>query len=253
MSNCNSLMNLAFESSSGRATPTRASAQAGYAMAALLVGLSVMAVMLSIALPAWSHMVRREREEELIFRGNQYARAIALYQRTRANAFPTSVDQLIEQRLLRKKYKDPLSPNKDGEFQLIFQSQLKTQGQQPGAASRGTAFGSSASGGASTVGTPISTFQSTSGPIVGVVSKNTGTSIKTYKGKQKYSEWQFTSMEMTNQAGGGGIGGGAGRGGRDGRGGIDGRGGPDGRSGSGSRSGLSGAGRGGGQLPPPPR
>ena len=198
-------------------------------MAALLVGISVMTLMLSIALPTWSHMVRREKEEELIFRGNQYARAIALYQRTRANAFPTSVDQLIEQRLLRKKYKDPLSPNENGEFQLIFQSQLQAAGARGTGASstRGTgAGGSTSTGGAAAVGTPLSTFQSSSGPIVGVVSKNTGTAIRTYKGKQKYSEWQFTSMEMSNQAGAGGVGGsgrGGGRGG-DGRG-ADGRGG----------------------------
>ena len=119
MSNCNSLINLGGGSSFRR--------QAGYAMAALLVGISVMTLMLSIALPTWSHMVRREKEEELIFRGNQYARAIALYQRTRANAFPTSVDQLIQQRLLRKKYKDPLSPNENGEFQLSSKASCKLQ------------------------------------------------------------------------------------------------------------------------------
>src|SRR5688572_23954213 len=52
----------------------------GYAMAALLVAMSVMAVLMSVAMPTWSHMIRREKEEELIFRGNQYARAIGQYQ-----------------------------------------------------------------------------------------------------------------------------------------------------------------------------
>ena len=50
-------------------------------MAALLVALAVMAVVLSVAMPTWSHMIRREKEEELIFRGTQYARAINQYQR----------------------------------------------------------------------------------------------------------------------------------------------------------------------------
>ena len=36
---------------------------------------SVMAVLLSAALPVWQTMVRRERETELIFRGEQYAHA----------------------------------------------------------------------------------------------------------------------------------------------------------------------------------
>ena len=54
---------------------------AGYAMVALLVGLSIMAVALSVALPAWRTMTQREKEAELVFRGEQYARAIALFQR----------------------------------------------------------------------------------------------------------------------------------------------------------------------------
>ena len=50
-------------------------------MAALLVALAVMSLMLSMALPVWHHAAQREREAELIFRGEQYARAIMLYQR----------------------------------------------------------------------------------------------------------------------------------------------------------------------------
>ena len=52
----------------------------GYAMAALLVGMSVMAVLMGALLPVWTHMATREKEEELIFRGRQYARAIGLYE-----------------------------------------------------------------------------------------------------------------------------------------------------------------------------
>ena len=63
----------------------------GYAMAGLLVGLSVMAVLMSAMLPVWSHMVQREKEEELIFRGNQYARAIGLFQRKFANTAPPTL------------------------------------------------------------------------------------------------------------------------------------------------------------------
>src|SRR5687768_13678032 len=48
--------------------------QRGYAMAALLVSMAVMAVMMSVALPAYRHLARREKEAELAFRGEQYAR-----------------------------------------------------------------------------------------------------------------------------------------------------------------------------------
>ncbi len=133
MSNYNSPMNLAAKASAGLVRRD-ARAEDGYAMAALLVGLAVMAVFLSVAMPTWSHMIRRDKEEELVFRGTQYARAINQYQRKFANASPATLDVLIEQHFLRKKFRDPLSPNKDGEFQMLY---LNTQG----AASRGRGIG----------------------------------------------------------------------------------------------------------------
>jgi type II secretory pathway pseudopilin PulG len=81
----------------------------GYAMAALLVAMAVMAIVLSTALPVYQTVVRREREAELVFRGEQYARAIALFQRKYANALPPDVDVLVKERFLRKKYKDPIT------------------------------------------------------------------------------------------------------------------------------------------------
>jgi type II secretory pathway pseudopilin PulG len=226
-------------------------------MAALLVAMAVMAVMLSAAMPVWSQMIRRDKEEELIFRGTQYARAINQYQRKFANASPASLDVLIEQRLLRKKFRDPLSPNKDGEFQLLYlqnqatpgaqgQSQGQGQPQGQGQSSRGRGAGTGAP-----VGGSIGPSMSGRGPIVGVASKNTGQSIRTYKGKDHYNEWQFIGMEISTQGGPGGLPGPPGgpqRGGRDGRGGRDsGFSGPDSRGsggfrGRGDQSGFGGRG-----------
>ena len=101
-------------------------------MAALLVAMSVMAIVLSAAMPVWSQMIRRDKEEELIFRGTQYARAINQYQRKFANASPASLDVLIEQRMLRKKFRDPLSPNKDGEFQMLYLQNQATRALRAG-------------------------------------------------------------------------------------------------------------------------
>ncbi len=224
-------------------------------MAALLVAMSVIAVLLSVALPTWSQMVRRDREEELIFRGEQYARAINQYQRKFANQSPSSLDVLIEQRMLRKKFKDPLSPNKDGEFQMLYMSSgTGPQGsgpgmgpQGPGQGTGGRNTGPQGPGGTGWPGKrrrPDRTWWHWTrwrhrpvdvrggGPIVGVTSKNTGQSIRLYKGKNRYNEWQFIGMEMSPRAGGpGGAGGGGGMppggrgpqpGGRGGRGGQDG-------------------------------
>src|SRR5918996_888346 len=95
---------------------SRCRSERGYAMAALLVALGVMSIALSMLLPAWTTLAKREREAELIFRGQQYARAVALYQRARG-AFPPSIDVLVTEKFLRKKYKDPMT--EDGEFQVI--------------------------------------------------------------------------------------------------------------------------------------
>jgi type II secretory pathway pseudopilin PulG len=59
----------------------RHASTSGYAMAALLVGLSVMSIMLGAAPPVWQTAIKCEREAELIFRGEQYAQAISLFQR----------------------------------------------------------------------------------------------------------------------------------------------------------------------------
>jgi type II secretory pathway pseudopilin PulG len=165
---------------------------AGYAMAALLVAMAVMAVLLTVAMPTWKQTVQREKEEELIFRGTQYARAIGAYQRKYANASPTSFDVLVEQHFLRKKYKDPVAVTQDGEFQPLYVG-------TPAAGSTGTLASPTPSGGG----------------IIGVVSKNTAASIATYNGGTHYNEWMFIALQQSTQAGTarqGGQGGQAGRG-----------------------------------------
>ena len=81
----------------------------GYVMVALLVALSVMSIMMSVALPAWNTRAKREKEAELIFRGLQYARAIGAYQRKYGNAYPANVDVLVTEKFLRKKFLDPIT------------------------------------------------------------------------------------------------------------------------------------------------
>ena len=73
-------------------------------MAALLIALSVMAVLMSAVMPTWKHAARREKEAELVFRGEQYARAIGLFQRRAGpGVLPPDIDSLVKQRFLRKK------------------------------------------------------------------------------------------------------------------------------------------------------
>ena len=216
----------------------------GFAMAALLVVLAIMSLMLSMALPVWHHAAQREREAELIFRGEQYARAIMLYQRRTPGAYPPDLETLIEGRFLRRIYSDPMTA--EGEFRLLLQSDL-AELSGPGAAG-GTDDAAEETGdepgrrrdGARTTGQGIMqgvrpfgdrderTPGGVDGNIVGVVSLSEETSIALYNGKSKYSEWVFVnegqSPEATAEPGPAGLpdafGGPAGRGQGGGMGGL---------------------------------
>ena len=185
----------------------------GYAMAALLIGLSLMSIMMSMALPVWSQAAKREREAELVFRGEQYARAIELYQRTFAGAFPSDFDTLVEQRFLRRLYKDPMT--EDGEFQPILQAQANEAEEAPATAERpGEAVGRGTSAGPGQGGSSLqgafgsinqdrNTQQAgaTAGGLVGVVSKSSDSSLMNYNGREKYNEWAFIYMPSAAQPG----------------------------------------------------
>ena len=206
----------------------------GYAMAALLVALAVMAVLMSVALPVWRHDAQREKEEELVFRGQQYIRAVRLFQ-ARNRTFPTSIDMLVQGRYLRKKFKDPIT---DDDFTPIPAAGAipgggTTPGGRAGAPTPGGRAGSPSGG----IGTPSTGTGSGSNPfsgssaiipggMLGVVSKSKDESIRLYQGRNHYNEWTF--IFAGNPGGGPGGPGGQGRPGGPGQ-----RGGPGGTPGPG--------------------
>jgi type II secretory pathway pseudopilin PulG len=172
----------------------------GYAMAVLLVGLSVMAVMLTMAMPVWSQFTKREREAELIWRGQQYARAIGLFQRKFANTFPPNVDILVEQRFLRKKYKDPVT---NDDFQLIAVAGGGPVGgiQPPGGGPQGAPPVRQPGG-------PPTGQLGASQPalgVQGVTSKSKDTSLRVYNGRTRYNEWLFVHLQTAQGIGPGGV------------------------------------------------
>lgn len=85
----------------------------GYALVALMIFVTVLLISLTEALPRVYQEGQRRREEEAIFRGEQYARAIYLFHRT-LGRYPASVKELLKTndvRYLREAYSDPLSPS----------------------------------------------------------------------------------------------------------------------------------------------
>lgn len=132
----NSLMDLAGQGDSAGSRPFRSRPldERGYVMAVLLIGMAITAVWMSALLPAWRQQVTRQREQDLIFRGEQYARAVALYAMRNQCALPTNVDDLVARKYLRKKWKDPIT---NDDFILVPGAQPGAGGAQPGAPGRG--------------------------------------------------------------------------------------------------------------------
>src|SRR2546425_4879219 len=91
---------------------------AGFSPAALFFSATAASTVAAAAVPAYQMQAKREREKELMFRGQEYTRAIQKYQR-KFGVYPSSLEQLVQTnglRFLRKAYKDPIT-GKD--FRLI--------------------------------------------------------------------------------------------------------------------------------------
>jgi type II secretory pathway pseudopilin PulG len=169
----------------------------GYAMAVLLVALSVMAVMLTVAMPTWKQMTRREKEAELVFRGEQYARAIGLFQRKYANTPPPDLDVLVRERFLRKKFKDPIT---NADFVPIPAGGQATPAGLPGAGPTG-APPTGRGGGPITAGPLAPGAVGGRGGIIGVTSASKDESIRIYNGATHYNEWRFVFVQTTTTPG----------------------------------------------------
>jgi hypothetical protein len=134
----------------------------GSALLFVMMAATVVLIGLTAVLPSIYQEGRREREEELIFRGTQYARAIAGFHQ-KFQRYPANIQELTKLtsgwRFLRKEFTDPMTPN--GKWRFIHVNgqgvllDSKTQGPpaggqgQPGAGQGAGGFGMS---GPSTMG-----------------------------------------------------------------------------------------------------
>jgi type II secretory pathway pseudopilin PulG len=184
----------------------------------LLFFLTLMIIAMAASVPYAKVAIKRDKEQELIHRGTQYARAIGRYYK-RFGRYPASIEQLENtnnMRFLRKRYKDPMTGKDDWTLIHFGEAQVRTSGLNgPGtsnptgvgtpAASLSTASGTGPSlstgqtdtsnpvGTAGTRDTPggLSGKRFGGGPIVGVASSKEEESIKELNGKDHYNDWQF--------------------------------------------------------------
>lgn len=146
--------------------------QRGFTYLVLLFMVAIMGAVLASTAMVWHTLAQRDKEQELLYAGHAFRRAIGLYyERTpgAAKQYPKKLDDLLEDkrqtslaRYLRKIYIDPLTAS-------------KKWGLVPGPG----------------------------GTIMGVYSRSQATPIKTanfekadkdFEGKSSYQDWQFTYM-----------------------------------------------------------
>lgn len=177
--------------------------QGGYALLVIMLMATLLLISLSAALPNIYVAGQREREEELIFRGNEYARAIGLFRR-QFGRFPTSVEELIEtngMRFLRRAYVDPMSPK--GRWRFIHAGangallDSRTQPRLPGGAGlQGMKPGEKPEEKKQDVPAQFDEPVEMRGAfIVGVASSSRRESIRIWNRRTRYDEWEFLGIE----------------------------------------------------------
>ena len=89
---------------------------AGFTYLTILFVVAFMGLGLAIAGQVWHTVVKREREAQLLYAGNQYRRAIERYYLSGLNQYPRTLEDLLKdprkpgtERYLRKLYPDPLA------------------------------------------------------------------------------------------------------------------------------------------------
>jgi hypothetical protein len=101
----------------------RRKSERGYALLLVAFAATVLLIAAMTAAPGIKANRTRDREKEMIWRGNQYVRGIKMYYR-KTGKFPTSLDDLMKPqigniRFMRQAYKDPMN-KEDGSWRLIY-------------------------------------------------------------------------------------------------------------------------------------
>lgn len=187
----------------------------GIVFIGLLVGLFVLAVLLMAAVEPASALARREREQELLFRGGEYTEAIRRYRKENGGGFPTKLKDLLKQggpkrmRYIRRLYKNPF--DRKGKWGLLAPGSTivktgkdgKTTYTPVGApGSRGGGLiphGSPGKGSKKGTGVKVLPFRldgKEGQPILGVYCKLHEKGFTTFMEKDFYDEWYFSPLTI---------------------------------------------------------
>ena len=184
-------------------------ANAGFVLFGVLVGVNLVGIGLLAANMLWSRVLQREREAELLFRGEAVVRAIERFSETRPGTLPESLEQLVEEKYLRRAWLDPFTGRP---FRLLRQEGGPSAADAdpnarplppPNPAEGDPALLMDRPGLTEAPPTedreegPSGTAATPSG-IIGVASESDLLSFRVYQGARRYSDWRF---EATATAG----------------------------------------------------
>lgn len=143
----------------------------GYALLLAILAVTVLTILVLAARSLWETEIRRDLEEELVFRAEQYVRAIRSYLKENNNQYPENLEILAEKNYLRKPYADPMSES--GTWNIVM---------QPATAGSKKLF---------IVAPAYLAKMSNRARIIGVSSSSRSDSLRVYRGKKQYHEWAF--------------------------------------------------------------
>jgi len=158
----------------------------------VVAAIAIMLILMGAAVPTWHYVMKNAREEELIFRGNQIAEAIERYQRKHGGMPPTSMENLVKQKFLRKAWPDPMT--RDGKWRLVRQGEIMNQRFRRRGLGGGPGGFGGPGGRAGLLGdAPGGARGEGLGGFVGVATTLDEDSLRIFNGQTKYTEWLFVA------------------------------------------------------------
>jgi len=111
------------------------SRESGYVLLAVMLTLTLMLIALSVEAPRIAQQIKRDKEEEMIHRGKDYATAVKRFVHKNGGRYPASIEQLENTnhiRFLRKKYVDPMTGESDWKMVHVGEAEIKIPAPNPG-------------------------------------------------------------------------------------------------------------------------
>jgi type II secretory pathway pseudopilin PulG len=217
--------------------------QKGYVLLGLMLAMTLMLIAMAAAAPRIAQVIKRQREEDLVHIGKDYATAVKRFVHKNGGRYPNSIEQLEntnQVRFLRKQYKDPTTGENIWRLVRFGEAEIKIPAPNPGLnpSTNNPGLGGSSTttptpnttapvisaGGANpppnqqagNVGGQLGSLQTSGignssgqqlggGQIIGIASVNKAQSIKEFNDKDHYNEWFFVYDLRLEQAGGTGV------------------------------------------------